>query len=228
MDLQSLSLPDWLPWWAVIALLVPMAFYLALFLLMPFSTFGLRARLRDMELRIDALHEDIRALTLRLPERGGSRHDDALLRQPPIPPAMRESGPREGHRGLEPREASRALEPREEPTREPASRGSLGDPVADRMLAYMRDKAQSGLQRGEPRAPRPRTEQRAEPRLAPSGAAEPPVREPQGPPSPIATPLPPPFPLDGPPAPLPPRVPNRFGRRPPDGDTDDSRADWPR
>ena len=66
MDLSALSLPDWMPWWAVVAILVPVAFYLALFLLMPFSTFGLRAKLREMEGQMEALHEEIRALTLRL------------------------------------------------------------------------------------------------------------------------------------------------------------------
>lgn len=215
MDLQSLSLPDWLPWWAVIALLVPVAFYLALFLLMPFSTFGLRARLRDMELRIDALHEDVRALTLRLPEQGGNRFDDAPPRQPPIPPAPRDTGRRDPL-------------PREEPAREPSPRGSLGDPVADRMLAYLRDKTQSDLQRGEPRAPRPRTDPKAEPRFTPPRAPDmPEVEPPAYAPSPIPAPPPAYLPPEAD-APPPPRVPSRFGRRHPDGEPGDSRADWPR
>jgi hypothetical protein len=220
MDLQSLSLPDWLPWWAIIALLVPVAFYMALFLLMPFSTFGLRARLRDMELRIDALHEEIRALTLRLPERAGPSADDSYLRQPPIPPASREFGPRDPAA----RDVARDHPAREEAPREAAPRGTLGDPVADRMLAYMRDKAQSEFQRGDARPQRARQDPRAEPRFAPARPPEPPLREPQPPHVPLAAPLPP----EGAPPPLPPRVPNRFGRRPADSDPGDSPADWPR
>ncbi len=141
MDLSTLSLPDWMPWWAVVAILVPAAFYLALFLLMPFSTFGLRAKLREMEGQIEALHEEIRGLTLRLPERGpglrgrglpGLDDDDEPL-QPPIPPAAREPRPR-------------------------GAGGGFGDPVADKMLAYMRDKAQTEMNRGDmgrPEPPRP-------------------------------------------------------------------------
>lgn len=208
MDLAALSLPDWMPWWAVIGVLVPVAFYLALFLLMPFSTFGLRAKLRDMEGQIEALHEEIRALTLRLPERGftpprGMAPEEYAA--PPIPPAARE-----------PRPAPRAG----------GGGGGLGDPMADRMLAYMREKAQTDMDRAgapEPRSPR----QRAEPRFVPPV----PAREPE---------LPPPPPLGGLPAeapepdmPPPPRLPPRFVRRrtEDDGDTPPPpgpRIDWPR
>lgn len=180
MDLQSLSLPDWLPWWGVAAVLVPVAFWLALFLLMPFSTFGLRGRLRELELRTDALHEEIRSMTLRLPERGLDPYDDMPpMAQPPIPPAA--------HRTA----------------REAAPRAGFGDPVADRMLAYMRDKAQEELQRAEqPRAEQHRaTRPRAEPRFIPRPPDQT-AREPDPPPPP---------PPSGPP-----RLPGRFGRRGPE------------
>ena len=202
MDLSSLSLPDWLPWWGVVGLLVPAALYLALFLMMPFSTFGLRGRLREMEMRLDAVHEDVRSLTLRLPDRGGvdmygnlTAMDQAPLDRPPIPPAPREGRHREG-----------------------GPRGGFGDPVADRMLAYMREKAQSELQRAEqPRvAPRPRAEPRFTP--APREAA---TREPDLPAPPPVGGLPggPPPEYEFPPdAAAPPRLPSRFGRRAPDGD----------
>lgn len=218
MDLQALSLPDWMPWWAVVGVLVPVAFYLALFLMMPFSTFGLRARLRELEAQIEALHEELRALTLRLPERGLGRglgqmeggadpFGDAPL-QPPIPPAPRAPNPvRDAPRG-----------------------GGFGDPVADRMLAYMREKAQSEMNRaGEPRPARPRAEPRFVPAQPPQG------REPD---------LPPPPPLGGMPGggmpggglpgeapepdlPPPPRLPGRFGRRRPDDAAGDDRQDPP-
>jgi hypothetical protein len=211
MDLQSLSLPDWLPWWAVLLILVPAALYLALFLLMPFQTFGLRARIVALEGRIDELHEEIRALTLRLPERGMDPYGDGRA-TPPIPPAAREAP-----RG-----------------------GSLGDPVADRMLAYMRDKAQADLMRAEvPRAEAPRADtQRAEPprpqptarpRTEPSLGLRPPPRaaEPELPPPPpiAADPQEPPDP-DGPPRP--PRVPGRFGRLRPPGEDPGEPGGWQR
>lgn len=232
MDAHGLSLPDWLPWWAVVALLVPVAFYLALFLLMPFSTFGLRSRLRDLELRIDALQEEIRGLTLRLPERGQDFNDDPRSPPPPIPPAPRAASPRDSG-------------PRDVPSREPAPRGSFGDPVADRMLAYMRNKAQTDLQRADlqrtdPRSPRARIEPNAaiksEPRFSTPRAPEPPGSEsaardadlPLPPPVPGA--LHEPFPPEGIVPPRPPAVPTRFGRRVsnPDSDPDASRIDWPR
>src|SRR4051794_36090994 len=172
MDLNGLSLPDWLPWWAVVALLAPAALYGALFLLMPFQTFGLRGRMRDLELHIEALHEEIRSLTLRLPDRGLDGFGDLpAMVQPPIPPAPRRPPGRDG------------------PPREPP-RAGFGDPVADRMLAYMREKAQSDMQRADTQRgePRPPPRPRAEPRFAPPAApvSGPPLREPGLPPPPAA------------------------------------------
>lgn len=195
MDLTAFPLPEWVPAWAVIAVLVPAALYLALFLLMPFQTFGLRGRIRDLELRIDALHEELRGMTLRLPERGMDPYDDPPPRAaPPIPPA-----PRAG----------------------------FGDPVADRMLDYMRDKARTDMQRAE--APRPRP--RSEPRVFGPRPGDPPPREPDlPPPPPIGGAAPS---LDAPDAPPPPPRPAaRFGRRfvppPPDPDDPPPRPDWQR
>ncbi len=193
MDLQSLALPDWLPWWVVVAALVPIALYLALFLLMPFQTFGLRARLSSLEARLEELHEEIRALTLRLPERGMDPYDPGARAQPPIPPAAREAAPR----------------------------GGFGDPVADRMLAYMRDKAQSDLNR-QPQGPRPRAEPRLGARPLPPRAPEADLPPPPGPPEDDYPPEPPSPPL------RPPRVPGRYGRRPTDDDRGEPRIDWPR
>ncbi len=194
MDLTSLSLPEWLPWWAVLLILVPVTLYLALFLMMPFHTFGVRSRIGALEGRIDELQEEIRALTLRLPERGmdgygGYDRGGA----PPIPPAA--------HDG-------------------PPPRSSLGDPVADRMLAYMKDKAQADLMRGD--APRPAPRPRAEPSL---GLRPPPrATEPELPPPPAVH-----LPEEPPAQPSrPPRVPGRFGRVPREGGDGDPPPDWQR
>lgn len=223
MDMTSLSLPEWLPWWAVLLILVPVALYLALFLMMPFHTFGLRARLGALEGRIDELQEEIRALTLRLPERGMGGYDRGA---PPIPPAAHDGPPPRGGFG------------------DPAARSSLGDPVADRMLAYMKDKAQSELMRGElmrgeltrgetvrgetmrGEGPRPAPRARTEPSLGLTPGLRPPTRsaEPDLPPPPAVH-----VPEEPPAAPArPPRVPGRFGRVRRDGEDGDAPPDWQR
>ena len=63
-----LQLPGGLPWWAALALLVPVALYGLLFLAMPFSVFGVKSRLEQMETRLDEIQEEIRGLAFRLPE----------------------------------------------------------------------------------------------------------------------------------------------------------------
>jgi len=95
-------LPDWLPWWVTIAVLVPALLYLLVFLLMPFSVFGLKGRLDSIEARLDEIQGEIRTLVLRLPDSRGRgmdwgdppppiapapyAEDDRPVR-PPIPPA---------------------------------------------------------------------------------------------------------------------------------------------
>lgn len=102
-------LPDWLPWWVPLVLLVPALLYALAFLFMPFSVIGVKARLDVIEARQDEIQGEIRSLALRLREpaaadyRGADfdeayapRNDDAPRRpaqsatRPPIPPAARE------------------------------------------------------------------------------------------------------------------------------------------
>jgi hypothetical protein len=67
---------------------------------MPFSVFGVKARLDAVEARLDEIQGEIRSLALRLPEpaRRGAYEDDLVIRatspaaeavvaRPPIPPA---------------------------------------------------------------------------------------------------------------------------------------------
>lgn len=77
------SVPDWLPWWAIIAILVPLLVWLLAFLVMPFNAFGLRGRLDLIDARLDEIQSEIRALSLRLPEQGV----DGFASRPPVPPA---------------------------------------------------------------------------------------------------------------------------------------------
>jgi hypothetical protein len=80
------SLPEWLPWWAALMLLVPVVLYLLAFLAMPFSVLGLKGRLESIEARLDEIQGEVRAVALRLPERGMYLSEAP---RPPIPPAHR-------------------------------------------------------------------------------------------------------------------------------------------
>ncbi len=96
------SLPEWVPWWLPFIVLVPGLLYLLVFLLMPFSVFGVKGRLDGVEARLDEIQAEIRALALRLPEplAGGGYGEDfppigaapgrpqaEMPARPPIPPA---------------------------------------------------------------------------------------------------------------------------------------------
>jgi len=97
------TLPAWMPWWVPILILVPATLYALIFLLMPFSVFGVKGRLEIIEARLDELQGEIRILSLRLGEPGRfvrpdeDAYDMAPLAaaprpaptraRPPVPPA---------------------------------------------------------------------------------------------------------------------------------------------
>ncbi len=99
------TLPDWLPWWVPLLLLVPAVLWGLAFLLLPFSVIGLKGRLEMIEARLDEIQGEIRSLTHRLPEPiRQSSYDDVyappgmtprrdeppMVSRPPIPPAAHE------------------------------------------------------------------------------------------------------------------------------------------
>ncbi|GAC1343941.1 MAG: hypothetical protein NVSMB18_20660 [Acetobacteraceae bacterium] len=89
---SPLPLPDWVPWWMHIAILLAVLLFGLMFVLMPFSVFGVKARLEAIDARLDEIQGEIRSLSLRLPEPGASDFDDIPFvtrsgRRPPIPPA---------------------------------------------------------------------------------------------------------------------------------------------
>ena len=110
------ALPPWLPWWVPILILVPAILYALIFLLMPFSVFGVKGRLDIIEARMDELQGEIRTLSLRLGEPGRfvrpdeDAYDSSPLprpaapaparARPPVPPARtgRRCRPRGGRR----------------------------------------------------------------------------------------------------------------------------------
>jgi hypothetical protein len=79
-----LTLPDWLPWWIPAVLLVPALLYALLLLAMPFSVFGLKARLEAIDARLDDIQIELRTLALRAPE--APERATVPQHQPPPPP----------------------------------------------------------------------------------------------------------------------------------------------
>lgn len=102
--LQMLNLPDWLPWWVPLVLLVPTLLWALSFLFMPFSVFGVKSRLEVIEARLEEIQNEMRHVALRLPSGGGPGPDyddvypprmqepraDRIMSRPPIPPARHE------------------------------------------------------------------------------------------------------------------------------------------
>lgn len=96
-----LALPDWVPWWVPLVLLVPTLLYALAFLFMPFSVLGTKTRLELIEARLDELHQELRLISARLPVgpemdfedvyapvSQAMRQEPSLLsNRPPIPPA---------------------------------------------------------------------------------------------------------------------------------------------
>ena len=92
------SLPDWVPWWAQLLLLIAGVLITMTFVMMPFSVFGLKSRLEAIEARMDEIQGEIRTLAHRLPEPGRASYETegfgraapkapAVIARPPVPPA---------------------------------------------------------------------------------------------------------------------------------------------
>lgn len=88
---MNLALPDWVPWWVPLVLLLPAALYALAFLFMPFSVIGLKSRLEGIEARLDEIQQELRNLAVRdsIPP---SAHDayDAVYDPPPVARRMQE------------------------------------------------------------------------------------------------------------------------------------------
>ena len=87
-----LPLPDWMPWWAHLAVLLAILFFGLMLMMMPFSVFGTRSRLEGIEARLDEIQGEIRSLALRLPEHPFRDSEDEIrvrprnVFRPPVPP----------------------------------------------------------------------------------------------------------------------------------------------
>jgi len=125
------AVPDWLPWWVPILVLIPGLLYALAFLFMPFGVIGVKGRLEAIEARLDEIQGEIRSLSLRLPEPlrsaafdeltpyvGPDRRErsEPVISRPPIPPAPHypDSEPESPIRpaGAAGQQSSRRAEPR--------------------------------------------------------------------------------------------------------------------
>ncbi len=79
---MTLPLPDWIPWWAQLAIIVAGVLFCLAILLMPFAVFGLKGRLDVLEAQLDDIHAEIRMLAMRLPDA-----DRRVVRPADPPPA---------------------------------------------------------------------------------------------------------------------------------------------
>ncbi len=70
------TLPDWLPAWAFLLLAIPALLFVLAFVLMPFSVFGVKARLETIESQLEAVQEELRNLNLRARGVGGRPFTD--------------------------------------------------------------------------------------------------------------------------------------------------------
>ncbi len=114
---SPLPLPDWVPPWVHLVILLALMLFALLFLLMPFSVFGVKARLEGVEARLDEIQGEIRSLSLRLPEPMAEEDpyaappDDRGYGRPPIPPAARRPEYRAESRPDYPRNEPRIVRP---------------------------------------------------------------------------------------------------------------------
>jgi hypothetical protein len=88
------ALPDWVPWWVQLLILVAVVLIAGAYLLMPFSVFGLKARIEALDQRLDDIQSDLRELASRMPDLDGRRpaawrrtepDEDGYVARPPPP-----------------------------------------------------------------------------------------------------------------------------------------------
>ena len=98
------ALPDWVPWWVPLVLVVPALLYALAFLFMPFSVLGVKSRLELIEARLDEIQQEIRHVALRLPMGPQpvvfedvyapisqmQRREPSVADRPPIPPSAQD------------------------------------------------------------------------------------------------------------------------------------------
>lgn len=104
MQQLMVYVPEWLPSWVPVVLLLPTLLWALSFLFMPFSVFGVKSRLEAIEARLDEIQNELRNVSARPIVSGAGpdfdevyaaqlaepRVSDRILSRPPIPPARHE------------------------------------------------------------------------------------------------------------------------------------------
>ncbi len=121
------TLPDWAPPWASFVIVSVAVLFLLAFLLMPFSVFGLKGRIDGVEARLDDIQNDLRALSMRLPDSRRVEYEP----ETDLPPAPRSTWQDTSRGPLPPRPVPADSPPpppnrRVAPTRAPRSEPRLG------------------------------------------------------------------------------------------------------
>jgi hypothetical protein len=103
-----LTLPSWMPPWAALIIAIVVVLYGLLFLIMPFSVFGVKGRIDALEAQIETLHDEVRMLAMRAAGIIPAQHP-----LDPLPRTVRDE-PRPPPRGEPPTLQDRAAAPRAE------------------------------------------------------------------------------------------------------------------
>jgi uncharacterized membrane protein len=142
-----LPLPEWLPPWVTTALLIVVILYGLAFLFMPFSVIGVKSRLDAIEAELEALHTELRSLTLRLPETP-PRGSEAFAAY--VAPAPAPSRPLSASPSASP---PPPIPPREPPIPRPAPDPGLrvGAPRPSAAVLRQEEERRAASQRTEPR-----------------------------------------------------------------------------
>lgn len=93
----NLPLPDWVPWWAQLAILVVAILFGLAFLMVPFAVFGLKGRLDVLEAQLDDIHAELRMLAMRLPD-----PERPTVRAAPPEPVVQQVAVRQPQRRTQP------------------------------------------------------------------------------------------------------------------------------
>jgi len=59
LDLGQLPLPDWMPHWLATMLLIVAVLYALMLIALPFSTFGVKARIEGVERQLDEISAEL-------------------------------------------------------------------------------------------------------------------------------------------------------------------------
>ncbi len=93
------DLPAWVPAWVQLLIVVAGVLIAGAYLLMPFSVFGLKARMEALDQRLEDLQSDVRELSHRLPDqemrrpaawRRSEPDEDGYVARPPRAPVVPE------------------------------------------------------------------------------------------------------------------------------------------